>query len=77
MMVIQFAILGLVVTEWGAKARENTITTGVLSAVANDLFYAYDVYDFFEKQLREDTVGIIHIAAGFATLWHSFLLQMV
>ena len=47
MMVSQFAIFGLVVTGWGAKARENTITTGILSAAAHDLFYAYDVYDFF------------------------------
>ena len=60
MMVIQFAIVGLVVTEWAAKARENTINTGVLSAAATDLFYAYDVYDFFQKQLREDTVRMIH-----------------
>ena len=65
MMVIQFAIVGLVVTEWAAKVRENTINTGVLAAAAADLFYAYDVYDFFEKQLHEDTVCMIHNARWF------------
>ena len=62
MIVIQFAIVGLVATEWAAKVRENTINTGVLAAAAADLFYAYDVYDFFEKQLHDDTVCMIYIA---------------
>ena len=62
MIVIEFTIVGLVATEWAAKVRENTINTGVLAAAAADLFYAYDVYDFFQKQLHEDTVCIIHTA---------------
>ena len=48
--------------EWAAKVMENTINTGVLAAAVADLFYDYDVCDFFQKQLHGDTVCIIHTA---------------
>ena len=59
MVVIQLIILGLVVTEWCAKAYENEINTDKLTVAAANLFYAYDVYDFFVKQQCTDQVRIL------------------
>ena len=68
MVVIQLIILGLVATEWCAKAYESEINTDKLSVAAANLFYAYDVYDFFVKQQCTDEVCIKPI--------RRFLLEM-
>ena len=54
MLAIQLVVLGLTFTEWVAKAGEEDFTVDLLTAMATDLFHAYDVYEFFDVNLHED-----------------------
>ena len=46
MIAIQMTILGLTITEWMAKLREEFLTYDLVTAMAVDFFFAYDVIDF-------------------------------
>ena len=54
LLVIQSLVLGLTFTEWVAKAGEEDFTVDLLTAMATDIFHAYDVYEFFDVTLHED-----------------------
>ena len=54
MLAIQSVVLGLTFTEWVAKAGEEDFTIDLLTAMATDLFHAYDVYEFFDVTLHEN-----------------------
>ena len=46
MIAIQMTIMGLTITEWMAKLREEFLTYDLVTAMAVDFFFAYDVIDF-------------------------------
>ena len=46
MIAIQMTIMGLTITEWMAKMREEFLTYDLVTAMAVDFFFAYDVIDF-------------------------------
>ena len=46
-MVLQVTVMGLTVTEWMAKMKEEVMTYDLISAMATDFFFAYDAIDFF------------------------------
>ena len=46
MIALQMIVFGLTITEWMAKLREEVFTYDLVSAMASDFFFAYDVIDF-------------------------------
>ena len=46
MIAIQMTIMGLTITEWMAKLREEFLTYDLVTVMAVDFFFAYDVIDF-------------------------------
>ncbi len=59
--VIQVTVLGLTITEWMAKFREEVISFDLIGAMATDFFFAYDVFDFFNM--------LLHTQETFKTNW--------
>ncbi len=61
LVVIQVTVLGLTITEWMAKFREEVISFDLIGAMATDFFFAYDVFDFFNM--------LLHTQETFHTNW--------
>ena len=46
MIAMQMTVMGLTITEWMAKLREEVFTYDLVTVMAVDFFFAYDVIDF-------------------------------
>ena len=49
-------ILGLTFTEWMSKVREEEVTYDLITAMADDFFFAYDVLEFISMSTRESHI---------------------
>ena len=52
-LTLQIAILGLTLTEWISKVREEHFTYDLVTAMADDFFFAYDVIAFISMATTE------------------------
>ena len=53
-MTFQSVVVGLVITEWLSKCQSGKITVNVISENAVDIFFAYDVIDFYDLYFRSE-----------------------
>jgi len=55
-VILQAMVLGLTFTEWMSKVREEEVTYDLISAMAEDFFFAYDVIEFISMSTRENHI---------------------
>lgn len=69
MTVIQAIIFGLTLTTWLSKYASEHCSYSLLNDFMEDFFFAYDVYDFYDRFLeREETKSLtwLYVTAIFA-----------
>ena len=69
--ILQTAVMGPVFTEWMSKIRAEEITYDLITAMADDFFFAYDVIDFIALPTKEAKIynsGWCYVSFTFALI---------
>ena len=53
-MTFQSVVMGLLITEWIAKFQSERVTLHLLEEAIVDIFFAYDVIDFYDIYFRSE-----------------------
>lgn len=74
MLVIQLVIFGLTLTTWLSKISREKLSYNLVMDAAEDLFFAYDVWDFYDRFLdRQETNNMAWL---FVTVIFAFLAML-